>query len=85
MFDRNDMSIVDMNSVAGIQPVSNLLAIVAGQHLGALTESRTDTGKRVAGRDDEIEFAAYEPMGNRRAPCTGRWSHGHGRGRCWIR
>jgi hypothetical protein len=34
MFDRNDMSIVDMNSVAGIQPVSNLLAIVAGQYSG---------------------------------------------------
>jgi hypothetical protein len=54
--------------------------VVAGQYLGALTESRTYTGKRVAIPDDKIEFAAYQPMGNRHARCTGRWSYGRGRG-----
>jgi hypothetical protein len=38
-FDGDDMTVVDMDSIAGMQPVCNLLAVVAGQYPRALTES----------------------------------------------
>ena len=41
--DGNDMAIVDMNRVAGVQPIGNLLAVLAGQNFGTLAESRADT------------------------------------------
>ena len=56
------MTIVDVDDVAGLQPVRNLLTVLAGQHVGTLAEPRTYLLKRVAVRDDEIEFAAYNPM-----------------------
>src|ERR1017187_10437942 len=80
-FDGDDMTIVDMDRVAGMQPVCNLLAVVAGQYFGALTESRTDTGKRVAIGDDEIEFSPCDPMRYRRERRAGLGGDRRGRGR----
>ncbi|HEY6420405.1 MAG TPA: hypothetical protein VIX59_15525 [Candidatus Binataceae bacterium] len=84
-FDGDDMTIVDMDSVAGMQSVGNLLAVVEGQYFGALTESRTDARKRVAIDDDEIEFAAHDPTRNRRERRSGLSGAGRGRGRVWGR
>ncbi len=84
-FDGDDMTIVDMNSVAGLQPVCNLLAVVAGQYPGALTESRTDTCKGVAIGDNEVELSPYHLMRNRRERRAGLGGVRRGRRRAWIR
>ena len=65
-FDGNDVAIVDMNRVAGMQPIGNLLAVLEGQYFGALAEARADTGEGAALPNDEIEFAAGDTMRNRR-------------------
>src|SRR5579862_4075070 len=65
-FDRNDVAIVDMNRVAGIQPIAYALAIFASQDLWTLTESRTDPGEAVVVPDDEIELTARDSMRYRR-------------------
>ncbi len=61
-FKRNDMAIVDMKHVAGMERVSDLLAVVAREDPGTHSESRTDSPERVAVGDDEIKFAADDPM-----------------------
>jgi hypothetical protein len=82
-FNGDDMTIVDMDGVAGMQPVGNLLAVVAGQDPGALTESRTDTCKGVAIGDDEIEFSTCDPMRNRRERRDRLGGGRRGMGRLW--
>ena len=61
-----------------------LLAVVAGQYPGTLAKSRTDTCKRVAVRDGEIEFATCDPMRNRREYCAGECFAGRRRGRLCV-
>ena len=65
-FDGHDVAIVDVNRVAGMQPIRDLLPVLAGQNFGTLAESRTDVGKGAAFPGEEIEFAACDPMRNRR-------------------
>ena len=72
------MAIVDVNRVASMQPIRNLLAILAGQYFGTLAESRTDTCESAALPDDEIELAARYVMSDRRERCGGLFGPGSG-------
>ena len=47
-FEGNDVTIVDVNGVAGMKPVCDLLSVFLSQHPGALTESRSDLREGVA-------------------------------------
>jgi hypothetical protein len=60
--ERNDVAIVDMDNVAGVELVRDLLAVVARQYPRTQPESRADPPERVTLGDDEIEFAADYPM-----------------------
>jgi hypothetical protein len=56
------MTIVDMDYVAGMELVGDLLAVVTRQYPRTHAEPRADPPERVTLGNDEIEFAADDPM-----------------------
>ncbi len=64
-FERNDVTIVDVNCIARMEPVAYLLSVFLSQYPGSLTESRTNLREGVAVGGDEIKFGADDPMRQR--------------------